>query len=273
MPESGNTGSLLDHRPGDGRRHALERLADRDRAGDTDCAAHGRVQVIAVPAASAIGDMRQLVEAFRRRPEAFAWGGGSAGGTDHILAGLIAEAAGVDPRRVNYVAFSGGGEAVAALLGGHVAAGDQRVQRVCPARPVRTSARDCDLVAIQDARDRRAHDPRKRPGRRNGELARRSRRRRAVDGRSRAAHHAGEPGSAQPRVAASPGRTGVERPLPRRGRIRRTTSPPSEPASGASWHVSAVPSAVPPSPPVSVSSRLRCSGGAAVACAGCCLRR
>ena len=67
--------------------------------------------------------MRALVDEFRRRPEAFAWGGGSAGGTDHILAGLMAEAAGVDPRRVNYIAFSGGGEAVAALLGGHVAAG------------------------------------------------------------------------------------------------------------------------------------------------------
>ena len=83
----------------------------------------GEYEVIAVPAASAIRDMRQLVEVFRQRPGAFAWGGGSAGGTDHILAGLIAEAAGVDPRRVNYVAFSGGGEAVAALLGGHVAAG------------------------------------------------------------------------------------------------------------------------------------------------------
>ena len=83
----------------------------------------GEYELIAVPAASPIGDMRQLIDLFRRRPEAFAWGGGSAGGTDHILAGLIAEAAGVDPRRVNYVAFSGGGEAVAALLGGHVAAG------------------------------------------------------------------------------------------------------------------------------------------------------
>lgn len=83
----------------------------------------GEYEVIAVPAASTIGDMRQLLQVFRERPEAFAWGGGSAGGTDHILAGLIAEAAGVDPRRVNYVAFSGGGEAVAALLGGHVAAG------------------------------------------------------------------------------------------------------------------------------------------------------
>jgi putative tricarboxylic transport membrane protein len=83
----------------------------------------GEYEVVAVPAASPLRDMQALVLAFRRRPEAFAWGGGSAGGADHILAGLIAEAAGVDPRRVNYVAFSGGGEAVAALLGGHVAAG------------------------------------------------------------------------------------------------------------------------------------------------------
>ena len=83
----------------------------------------GEYEVIAVPASSPLADMRGLISEFRRRPEAFAWGGGSAGGTDHILAGLVAEAAGVDPRRVNYVAFSGGGEAVAALIGGHVAAG------------------------------------------------------------------------------------------------------------------------------------------------------
>jgi putative tricarboxylic transport membrane protein len=83
----------------------------------------GECEVIAVPASSPLADMRGLISEFRRRPEAFAWGGGSAGGTDHILAGLVAEAAGVDPRRVNYVAFSGGGEAVAALIGGHVAAG------------------------------------------------------------------------------------------------------------------------------------------------------
>ena len=164
----------------------------------------GEYEVIAVPATSAIGDMRQLVEAFRRRPEAFAWGGGSAGGTDHILAGLMAEAAGVDPRRVNYVAFSGGGEAVAALLGGHVAAGISGYSEFAPHVAVRTSPCDRDLVAVEDARNRRADDSRKRPGRRDGELARRSRRRRAVDCRSRAAHHAGEPGSAQPRVAASP---------------------------------------------------------------------
>jgi putative tricarboxylic transport membrane protein len=83
----------------------------------------GEYEVIAVPASSPLRDLRALIAEFQKRPEAFAWGGGSAGGTDHILAGLLAEAAGVDPRRVNYVAFSGGGEAVAALLGGHVAAG------------------------------------------------------------------------------------------------------------------------------------------------------
>jgi putative tricarboxylic transport membrane protein len=80
-------------------------------------------EVVAVPAGSRHHDMRSLVEALRASPEEIAWGGGSAGGTDHILAGLIASAAGVDPRRVNYIAFSGGGEAVAALLGGNVTAG------------------------------------------------------------------------------------------------------------------------------------------------------
>ena len=83
----------------------------------------GEYEVVAVPAASPHHDLASLIAAFRRHPEGIAWGGGSAGGTDHILAGLLAEAAGVDPRRVNYVAFSGGGEAVAALLGGHVTAG------------------------------------------------------------------------------------------------------------------------------------------------------
>jgi putative tricarboxylic transport membrane protein len=83
----------------------------------------GEYEVVAVPAASPYRDMRSLVDAIRQHPEAVSWGGGSAGGTDHILAGLIAEAARVDPRRVNYIAFSGGGEAVAAVLGSNVTVG------------------------------------------------------------------------------------------------------------------------------------------------------
>jgi putative tricarboxylic transport membrane protein len=83
----------------------------------------GEYEVVAVPAGSPYRDMRGLVEALRASPDEITWGGGSAGGTDHILAGLVASAAGVDPRRVNYIAFSGGGEAVAALIGGNVTAG------------------------------------------------------------------------------------------------------------------------------------------------------
>ena len=51
------------------------------------------------------------------------WAGGSAGGADHILAALFTKAAGSDPAKVNYIAFSGGGEALAAMLGGRVTAG------------------------------------------------------------------------------------------------------------------------------------------------------
>ena len=51
------------------------------------------------------------------------WAGGSAGGADHILSALITQAAGGDASKVNYVAYSGGGEALAAMLGGQVTAG------------------------------------------------------------------------------------------------------------------------------------------------------
>jgi putative tricarboxylic transport membrane protein len=67
--------------------------------------------------------MGDLVKAFKENPGKVSWGGGSAGGTDHILIGLIAKEVGVDPAKVNYVAFKGGGEAIAAILGGHVTAG------------------------------------------------------------------------------------------------------------------------------------------------------
>jgi hypothetical protein len=67
--------------------------------------------------------MQSLVRVLKENPAAVSWGGGSAGGTDHLLAGLIVAAANIDPRRTNYIAFSGGGEAVTALLGGQVTAG------------------------------------------------------------------------------------------------------------------------------------------------------
>jgi len=80
-------------------------------------------EVIAVPTASPHRDMRSLADALRAHPRGVSWGGGSAGGTDHILAGLVLKAAGGDVSKLNYVPFSGGGEALAAIRGGHVAAG------------------------------------------------------------------------------------------------------------------------------------------------------
>ena len=67
--------------------------------------------------------MRDLLDAFVAAPASVSWGGGSAGGTDDLLVRLIAEAVDVPPAAANYVAFSGGGEALAALLGGQVTAG------------------------------------------------------------------------------------------------------------------------------------------------------
>jgi putative tricarboxylic transport membrane protein len=80
-------------------------------------------EVIVVPADSPYQTLDDLIAAFQADPTAISWGGGSAGGTDHILVGLIAQAIGVDPTLVNYVPFSGGGEALAAILGGQVSAG------------------------------------------------------------------------------------------------------------------------------------------------------
>jgi putative tricarboxylic transport membrane protein len=83
----------------------------------------GEYEVIVVPADSPHRTLADLLVAFRAAPHAVSWGGGSAGGTDDLLARLIAETIAVPPSSVNYVAFSGGGEALAALLGGQVTAG------------------------------------------------------------------------------------------------------------------------------------------------------
>src|SRR5688500_13739412 len=80
-------------------------------------------EVIVVPANSPHKTLDSLLKAFKADPGKVSWGGGSAGGTDHILVGLIAKDVGVQPAKINYVPFKGGGEAIAAILGGHVTAG------------------------------------------------------------------------------------------------------------------------------------------------------
>ncbi|WP_244491257.1 tripartite tricarboxylate transporter substrate binding protein [Bosea sp. Root381] len=79
--------------------------------------------VIVVPADSPIKTAKDLAERVKADPAKVTWAGGSAGGADHILAALFAEAAGGDAKKINYIPFSGGGEALAAMLGGRVTAG------------------------------------------------------------------------------------------------------------------------------------------------------
>jgi len=79
--------------------------------------------VVVVPANSPHKTMGDLVRMFKAEPGKVSWNGGSAGGSDHILAGLIAKAVGGDPSKVNYIASKGGGDQVANIVGGHVTAG------------------------------------------------------------------------------------------------------------------------------------------------------
>jgi putative tricarboxylic transport membrane protein len=110
----------------------------------------GEYEVIVVPSSSPFRTMGELVDAFKREPGSVSWGGGSAGGTDDLLVRLLAEQIGLPASSVNYIAFAGGGAALAAVLGGQltaavsgyaefsgqIAAGHLRVLAVSAATPV-----------------------------------------------------------------------------------------------------------------------------------------
>lgn len=83
--------------------------------------------VVVVPTDSEYEDLESLVDDIVEKGQAVTVTGGSAGGADHILAGLLLDAAGVKsadiPTTLNYTPNAGGGEAVSLILGGKVAAG------------------------------------------------------------------------------------------------------------------------------------------------------
>lgn len=79
--------------------------------------------VFVLPASSPFNSMKDVVEALKKDPGSVKWGGGSRGSTEHIAAAQIAQAVGVSAAKINYVPFRGGGEAVAAILGGNVTVG------------------------------------------------------------------------------------------------------------------------------------------------------
>ena len=79
--------------------------------------------VFVVPANSPIKTMKDVVDLLKKDASAVKWGGGSRGSVDHISIAQLAKLSGVDPTKINYVPFQGGGEASAAILGGHVTIG------------------------------------------------------------------------------------------------------------------------------------------------------
>jgi putative tricarboxylic transport membrane protein len=118
-------------------------------------------EAIVVPASSPFQSMDDLVTAWKADPGGTPVGGASnPGGPDHLTPMLLAQEVGVDPTAVNYVAYDGGGELLAGILGQDVAfaatgisevtesaaAGDVRILAVTTDEPVE----GVDAPTLQD---------------------------------------------------------------------------------------------------------------------------
>jgi putative tricarboxylic transport membrane protein len=81
-------------------------------------------EIVIVSKDSPYQSFDQLLSAWKADPGKLTVGGGSApGGPDHLAPMLIAKTAGIDPKQVNFVSYDGGGELLAAVIGGQVAFG------------------------------------------------------------------------------------------------------------------------------------------------------
>src|SRR5690606_2298635 len=68
-------------------------------------------------------NLNELMDALKKDTSKIIFGaGGTVGSQDWMKAALTARAAGVDYKRMRFVAFEGGGEGVTALRGGHIQA-------------------------------------------------------------------------------------------------------------------------------------------------------
>jgi putative tricarboxylic transport membrane protein len=90
----------------------------------------GEYEVIVAPQASPFQTIEDMVAAMEADLGSVAIAGGSAGGIEQVLAGLIAQEIGADPAGVNYIAHSGGGEALATILSGRVQAGISGINEI-----------------------------------------------------------------------------------------------------------------------------------------------
>lgn len=79
---------------------------------------------VIVPADSPYTTIKDLIDAWKKDPKAVSIGGGSSpGGPDHLFPMEFAKAVGIDPRKVNYITYDGGGDLLPALLGSKIKAG------------------------------------------------------------------------------------------------------------------------------------------------------
>ncbi len=88
---------------------------------------------VSVRADSPLSSGRDLVAKLQQDPGSVTIGVSTAiGGANHLSAALALQRAGIDPRRVRFVAFKGSADSITALLGGHVDAVSTAVSGVVP---------------------------------------------------------------------------------------------------------------------------------------------
>ncbi|MFQ3789748.1 tripartite tricarboxylate transporter substrate binding protein [Halomonas sp. A29] len=101
-------------------------LAGTSRHDHTDFTPIARLitdySIVLVRDDSPYSDLNELFAAIEERPNLSIGGGSAPGSMDHISVAGLASAAGLNASEVNYVPFSGGGEAMTSLMGGHVEA-------------------------------------------------------------------------------------------------------------------------------------------------------
>jgi putative tricarboxylic transport membrane protein len=120
-------------------------------------------EAFVVPADSPFQTIQDVVDAYLEDPQSVTFGGGSAGGSDQLVAAELVQEAGGEASEMKYVGYSGGGEAIAGILSGDVEvgvsgisefteqieAGDMRLLAVSTADPIEVAGEEA--TTLQDA--------------------------------------------------------------------------------------------------------------------------
>jgi putative tricarboxylic transport membrane protein len=88
--------------------------------------------MLVVPANSDIKTLADLTAKVKADPASVSWAVGSAGGIDHVIAGQVTKVAAGSAAKPNAIHYPGGGEQIAAILGGHVTVGVGGVPEFAP---------------------------------------------------------------------------------------------------------------------------------------------